>query len=166
MIEAVPMGRPAIAALVAIIVVGACSSPPSPSGDGGWAAGFGEAALVIQTSSGEVRLRVQVADSPEERTRGLMFRQELPPDGGMVFLEEEPTRGTFWMKDTLIPLSLAVWGPPGRIRSILDMEPCPEEPCPSYDPEAVWVGAVEVNRGFFDRHGVEVGDLVRLEQGE
>src|SRR5919106_2877677 len=162
MIEAVPMGRPAMAALVAIIVLGACSSPPSSPGDDPGGPAFGEASLVIQTDSGEVHVEVEVADSPEERARGLMFREELPPDGGMVFLQEEPARGTFWMKDTLIPLSLAVWGPGGRIRSILDMEPCREDPCPSYDPEAAWIGAVEVNRGFFDRNGVRVGDRVRL----
>ena len=155
------MGRPAIAALMAAFVLGACSL--NPFGDGGPEPVFGEATLVIQTDSGEVHVEVEVADSPEERARGLMFREELPPDGGMVFLQEAPTRGTFWMKDTLIPLSLAVWGPDGRIRSILDMEPCPEEPCPSYDPEAAWVGAVEVNRGFLDRNGVQGGDLVRLE---
>jgi len=163
MIEAVPMGRPAIAAIVAVFVLGACSSPPTSRSDGGSGPTFGEGSLVIQTEAGEVRLRVQVADSSEERARGLMFREELPPDAGMVFLHDDPTLGTFWMKNTLIPLSLAVWDPSGRIRSILDMEPCREEPCPSYDPEAAWVGAVEVNRGFFDRHGVQVGDLVRLE---
>jgi uncharacterized membrane protein (UPF0127 family) len=164
MIEAVPMGRPAIAALMAVVVLGACSSPPPSSGDGAGEPAFGEASLVIQTDRGDVRLRVQVADTTEERTRGLMFVEELPPDEGMVFLHDEPIRGTFHMKDTLIPLSLAVWGPNGRIRSMLDMEPCPEEPCRSYDPAAAWVGAVEVNQGFFDQRGVQVGDLVRLER--
>ena len=157
------MGRPAIAALAAVVLLAACSSPPTSSSDGARAPAFGEATLVIETASGDVRLRVQVADSPEEWTRGLMFVEELPPDEGMVFLHDEPINGMFHMKDTLIPLSLAVWGSNGRIRSMLDMEPCPEEPCRSYDPAAAWVGAVEVNQGFFDRRGVQVGDLVRLE---
>jgi uncharacterized membrane protein (UPF0127 family) len=161
MIEAVPMGRPAIAVLVAVILLGACSS--RSNSDKAFGPDFAEGRLVIQTESGEVRVRVQVADSSEERTRGLMFREELPPDAGMVFLHDDVTTGTFWMKDTLIPLSLAVWGPDGRIRSILDMEPCREDSCPSYDPQTSWIGAVEVNQGFFDRHGVQVGDLVRLD---
>jgi uncharacterized membrane protein (UPF0127 family) len=163
MIEAVPMGRPAIAVLAGMIVMGACSPPGSP-GTALPEPRFDEATLIVQTESGAVRIRVEVADSPDERARGLMFREELPPDGGMVFLPEEITWGTFWMKDTLIPLSLAVWGQGGHIKSILDMEPCREDPCPSYNPQVPWIGAVEVNMGFFERHGVEVGDRVRLEQ--
>jgi hypothetical protein len=163
MIEAVPMGRPAIAVLAGVIALFACSPRASP-GDGTPEPGFGDAVLVVETDSGEVRIRVEVADSPEERARGLMFREELAPDGGMMFLHDEPTGGTFWMKDTLIPLSLAVWGPDGRIGAILDMEPCREDLCPLYDPEVSWIGAVEVNQGFFGRNGVSVGDRVRLEQ--
>ena len=157
------MSRPAIAALVTALFLAACSPGSSPA-DGTSGPSFGEATLIIETESGEVRLRVEVADTPEERSQGLMFREELAPDGGMVFLHDEETTGAFWMKDTLIPLSLAVWGPDGRIRSVLDMEPCREDSCPSYDPEVSWVGAVEVNQGFFDRTGVEVGDRVRLER--
>jgi uncharacterized membrane protein (UPF0127 family) len=159
MIEAVPMGRPAIAALVAVMVLGACSRSdliPGPV--------FGEGILVIQTDSGKVKVRVEVADSAKERARGLMFREELAREAGMVFLEDEPTTGGFWMKNTLIPLSIAFWDREERILAILDMEPCAEQQCPVYYPEVAWVGAVEVNQGFFDRHGVRVGDVVRLEQ--
>ena len=152
------MGRPAITALVALTVLAACSRGdlvPGPV--------FGEGILVIQTDSGTVKVRVEVADSSKERARGLMFREELPREAGMVFLVDEPTTGGFWMKNTLIPLSIAFWDREGRILAILDMEPCPEEPCPVYYPEVAWIGAVEVNQGFFDRHGVQVGDVVRLE---
>jgi uncharacterized protein len=165
MIEAVPMGRPEIALLAGIFVLGACSPQPLPAG-GTPVPGFGEATLVIETDAREIQIGVEVADSAQERAQGLMFRQSLPRDGGMVFLQEDEAGGAFWMKDTLIPLSLAVWGPEGRIAAILDMEPCREEPCPLYDPEVSWVGAVEVNQGFFARNGVEVGDRVRLERGE
>jgi uncharacterized membrane protein (UPF0127 family) len=162
MIEAVPMGRPAIALLAGMIALGACS--PTASSPDVPEMAFEDASLVIETDSGEVRVRVEIADSPEERARGLMLREELPPDGGMVFLRKEVTPGRFWMKDTLIPLSLAVWGPDGRIRAMLDMEPCRAEPCPLYDPEVSWIGAVEVNQRFLARNGVEVGDRVRLER--
>jgi uncharacterized membrane protein (UPF0127 family) len=160
MIEAVPMGRPAIAAFAAVMLLGACGSPRDRASE----PTFGDARLLIRTDAGEVELLVEVADSPEQRARGLMFREELPPNQGMVFLHDEPGGGSFWMKNTLIPLSLAVWDQDGVIRSILDMEPCREDPCPTYDPEVSWVGAVEVNQGFFDRSGVEVGDRVRLER--
>lgn len=118
--------------------------------------------LVIEASSGEIRLKVEIAATYESKVKGLMGRRSLPTDAGMVFLRNEPDLGSFWMKNTLIPLSLAVWGPDGRIGSILDMEPCREDPCPLYDPGVSWIGAVEVNQGFFDRSGVEVGDRVRV----
>jgi uncharacterized membrane protein (UPF0127 family) len=138
------------------------SSPHSPSSRPG-AGRYGQATLIIRGSQGEVRVRVEVADTPEEQARGLMFRDQLPPDAGMVFIHEESGPGTFWMKDTRIPLSLAVWGPEGRILAILNMEPCRTESCPSYDPGVAWIGAVEVNQGFFEDSGVEVGDSVRIE---
>ena len=90
--------------------------------------------------------------------------EELGERQGMVFLHGEPDEGAFTMRETLIPLSLGVWGPEGRLRAILDMVPCRAEPCPTYDPGVAWVGAVEVNLGLFERNGIGVGDPVRLER--
>ena len=118
--------------------------------------------LIIETANGEVELNVEIADTPEERQQGLMNRRELAPDAGMVFVHNTPTESNFWMKNTLIPLSLAVWGPGGEIAAILDMEPCKADPCTIYTPGVPWVGAVEVNQGFFAENGVKVGDQVRL----
>ena len=157
------MVRPVIAALLTALFLTACSPEP-PGGQGTPEPAFGEGTLVIQTGSERVALRVEVADSPEERARGLMFREELAASAGMVFLPDAPSDGAFWMKNTLIPLSVAFWDEDQRIQVILDMEPCREEPCPLYDPGVVWSGAVEVNQGFFERHGVRVGDRVRLER--
>jgi uncharacterized membrane protein (UPF0127 family) len=120
--------------------------------------------LIIETAGGdEVELNVEIADSPDEQTRGLMNRKELAPDAGMVFVHNTPTESGFWMKNTLIPLSLAVWGKGGTIAVILDMEPCKADTCVIYTPGVPWVGAVEVNQGFFAENGVKVGDQVRLE---
>jgi len=94
-----------------------------------------------------------------------MGRRSLAPDAGMVFFEDGPTDATFWMKDTLIPLSIAFWTSGGRIVDLLDMEPCRADPCLLYRSRAPYVGAVEVNRGFFEAHGVTLGDLVRLDRG-
>ena len=120
------------------------------------------ATLSIGTDDGTVSLDVQVADTPAERQTGLMGRESLSPYDGMAFVWEEPVVGTFWMKDTLIPLSIAFWDDDGRIISILDMDPCTEDPCPSYGPDEPFVGAVEVDRGKFERHGVALGDRVEL----
>ena len=121
--------------------------------------------LVIRTDEGSVIVSVEVADTPEERAAGLMNRASLAPDAGMAFLWPETTTGSFWMKDTLIPLSIAFWDKGGRIVSIIDMEPCRADPCRSYDPGTGYAGAVEVNHGFFAEHGVELGDRVELGPG-
>jgi uncharacterized protein len=119
---------------------------------------------VIETNAGEVVVHVEVADSPAERAKGLMGRQQLPEDAGMVFLFPEDSTSAFWMKDTLIPLSIAFYGTDGRIVRILDMEPCRRDPCRIYEPHATYRGALEVNRGAFRRWGVVAGDRVRVEQ--
>jgi uncharacterized protein len=155
MIEASRSVPPMLAAV--FLLLPACASQPEsqPQAD--------EPTLVIETDRGKVEVAVEVADTEQERTRGLMGREELNPDAGMLFLVDEPVPGAFWMKNTLIPLSIAFWGPDERIFRILDMDPCRKAPCPFYDPRGEWVGALEVNQGFFREHGVEVGDSVRLD---
>jgi uncharacterized membrane protein (UPF0127 family) len=118
--------------------------------------------VAIEAADGTVFVDVEVADEGIERRFGLMGRTNLPADSGMAFLFPEPTAASFWMKDTLIPLSIAFWDEDGAIVAILDMQPCPDDECPSYDPGVDVVGALEVNQGFFDEHGIDVGDRVRL----
>jgi uncharacterized membrane protein (UPF0127 family) len=125
---------------------------------------FSRGTLVIETDGGRVILEVEIAETRRARATGLMGRESLPEDAGMVFLERRPVRQSFWMKNTLIPLSVAVWDTRGEILAILDMEPCQADPCPTYDPGVAWTGAVEVNQGFFSRRGIEVGDQITLER--
>ncbi len=91
-----------------------------------------------------------------------MNRATLPEDAGMVFLWFGPTSGAFYMKDTLIPLSIAYFDERGRILKILDMEPCEQDPCKLYDPGITYWGALEVNQGAFERWGVEPGDTITI----
>ena len=114
---------------------------------------------------GSAVLRVEVSETPEARARGLMGRDSLPRDHGMVFLFDGPTTVGFWMKDTLIPLSIAFWDDRRRIVSILDMQPCKADPCPTYGPDGPYVGAVEANIGYFEEHRVGIGDRVELTRG-
>ena len=93
-----------------------------------------------------------------------MHRESLPEDAGMIFLFEEEITGGFWMKNTLIPLSIAFVGADGEILRILDMEPCAADPCEIYDPGVAYASALEVNQGAFASWGVEEGDLLTLEQ--
>jgi uncharacterized membrane protein (UPF0127 family) len=164
------MRRPTLllAVAAASLAGGGCreASPPPFAQPSSGAATMGAAARVsIATAEGEVTVEVEVADSPSERRVGLMNRPSLPEDAGMVFLFEEPSDGGFWMKNTLIPLSIAFWSEEGRIVAILDMQPCESDSCPVYDPGVRFVGALEVNQGFFDRRGVRVGDRIEMEPG-
>jgi uncharacterized membrane protein (UPF0127 family) len=119
--------------------------------------------VVIETRAGEQEVAVEIADTDAERQRGLMGRTSLAEDAGMVFLFPGETAGGFWMKNTLIPLSIAFYDADGRIVRILDMEPCRREPCRIYDPGVAYVGALEVNQGAFRRWNVSEGDRLRVE---
>ncbi len=119
----------------------------------------------IETARGEeVLVAVEVADSEDERQVGLMHRESLPDDAGMIFVFEDEIRGGFWMKNTLIPLSIAFADSDGTILRILDMEPCEADPCEIYDPGVAYRNALEVNQGAFASWGVEEGDRLTLEQ--
>jgi uncharacterized protein len=125
---------------------------------------FGHGTVIIDKGDETVLVRVEVAQSAEQRRFGLMSRRVLPEDAGMVFLYFNRHRGSFWMKDTLIPLSIAFFDQRGRILRILDMKPCRRDPCKLYDPGVSYWGALEVNRGAFEDWGVEPGDEIRLSQ--
>jgi uncharacterized protein len=107
-------------------------------------------------------LYVDVADDAGERRRGLMGIESLPADEGMAFVFDEPVGSTFWMKDTLIPLSIAFVGEDDRVIGVRDMQPCEADPCPSYGVDEQYVLAIEANLGWFDDHGIEAGDQAEL----
>lgn len=107
-------------------------------------------------------LSVDVANEPVEQRRGLMDVEELPADQGMAFLFDEPTDSTFWMKDTLIPLSIAFVDESDQVIGMRDMQPCQSDPCPSYGVDEPYVLAIEANLGWFDEHGIEAGDKAEL----
>jgi uncharacterized membrane protein (UPF0127 family) len=142
------------ALVLVLLLAAACGSSDPVQGSSD------TATLEIRTASGVRSFDVEIADTTAERQTGLMGRETLSPYDGMAFVWADPTIGAFWMKDTLIPLSIAFWDEDGRIVSILDMEPCRADPCPTYGPDAHYVGALEVAQGEFERRGVGVGDTV------
>jgi uncharacterized protein len=117
---------------------------------------------ILDTGERRVRLTVEVADEANEWRVGLMNRRSLAPNAGMVFLFPTSMRGGFWMKNTLIPLSIAFFDGRGRILRIMVMTPCRADPCPVYDPRVAYRGALEVNRGSFGRWGARRGDTIRV----
>ena len=118
--------------------------------------------VTIDASGGkEVEVRVEIADGPFEQQRGLMYRTSLGEDRGMLFVFQREQPLSFWMKNTRIPLSIAYIDSKGRITDILDMKPLDDKP-PHYVSSEPVQYALEVNQGFFDEHGVKVGDTARL----
>ncbi len=128
--------------------------------------------LCLESGDSEVALRVEVADDPRERARGLMEREQLAADAGMLFLyrQIQSPDQAFWMYRTRIPLDIAFIGPGGEIRAIRSMTPCRDSRrrhCPSYPAGVEFQSALEVNRGWFAAHNITEGHRLRLadEQG-
>ncbi len=103
-------------------------------------------------------LWVEIAATEESQVLGLMFRDTLPENHGMLFVYPEPRRLRFWMKNTLLPLDIAFADENGVIVDIQQMEPLSLEEHVSPVPVRY---ALEVNRGWFRRHGVQVGDTLK-----
>jgi uncharacterized protein len=114
--------------------------------------------VVFHSGRGDRPLAVRVADTPDERARGLMGIRDLPADEGMAFAFARPSTASFWMKDTLIPLSIAFVGQDGTIVTLANMTPCRADPCPTYSARGPYTLAVEANAGWFRDHGVHEGD--------
>jgi uncharacterized membrane protein (UPF0127 family) len=100
-------------------------------------------------------LRVEVADEPAEWERGLMGRASLGEDEGMLFVFPSDVGYPFWMQNTPLPLSIAFIAADGRMVDLQDMEPLSTD---LHFPAANYRYALEVNRGYFVRHGLAVGD--------
>ncbi len=129
--------------------------------DGG-ATTSGLRTVTIHASGGEkVKVGVEIADDASERALGLMHRTALAEDHGMLFVFPGEDKLSFWMKDTLIPLSIAFIDSEGRIVDLQDMKPLDDDP-PSYVSAKPARYALEVNQGFFEVRGVEVGDRAEL----
>ncbi len=105
------------------------------------------------------RLQIEVARTPEERARGLMFRPSMSPDAGMLFVFEQESQAGFWMRNTLIPLSIGWVDRDGTIVDIQDMQPLSDE---VHTPTAPYWYAIEANQGWFEANGVGVGQRVQL----
>lgn len=102
---------------------------------------------------------VEVAKTPEERSRGLMGRKHLGKDEGMLFIFETEDYHGFWMKNTLIPLSIAFLDRDCQIVWITDMKPLTLD---SHVPPNPIRYALEMNKGWFSSNGIKAGDVVRF----
>ncbi|UYG02830.1 DUF192 domain-containing protein [Halomonas sp. LR3S48] len=121
--------------------------------------------LEIHAGTERHRLEVELARSSSERQKGLMDRDHLAPDAGMLFLyeEQQPAAGSFWMYRTRIPLDIAFIDADGRIAALHTMQPCLSRnpyDCPVTVAGAAYHAALEVNAGYFEERGIEEGACV------
>lgn len=138
-------------ALVLLLALAACGErAASPLGR--------DTGELVTLHVGHQRVLAEVAATPAARRRGLMHRDHLPDDHGMLFVFADEQPRSFWMKDTTIPLSIAFARADGTILRILDMEPRSERTVTSVVPARY---ALEMNRGWFARHGILAGDVIR-----
>lgn len=121
----------------------------------------------IETATHTLRLNVEIAETPEQQSTGLMERRVLADDQGMLFVydEEQAATDPFYMFRTRIPLDIAFMDATGQVVAIRQMEPCTSpapEWCERYPPGVPYHSALEVNSGFLEQRGIDIGDRVML----
>lgn len=114
--------------------------------------------LRIETDSAAHMFRVQVADDPAKRSKGLMFRRDLPADEGMLFMFPLPEPASFWMKNTYIPLDLIFIRANGRIANIEHGKP---HDLTGIRSRGRVMAVLELTAGTASRLGIVPGDMVR-----
>ncbi|MBN2136014.1 MAG: DUF192 domain-containing protein [Acidobacteria bacterium] len=107
---------------------------------------------------------LEIAKTPLERARGLMFRENLPPEQGMIFIFEEKDFHTFHMKNTLIPLDM-LWLDDNfkLVYFVLDAQPCKTKDCESIIPFAKANYVIEFNSGVVKKEELKIGMKIKIE---
>jgi uncharacterized membrane protein (UPF0127 family) len=108
---------------------------------------------------GQAQFSIELADTPEERARGLMFREAMGPFEGMLFVYERPQSVHFWMKNTLIPLDMIFTDQTGRIASI-HHNAIPHDLTAIFGGDEIFA-VLEINAGMSSRLGLKIGDVLQ-----
>ena len=119
------------------------------------------AKVYLQTDKGEVAVDVEVVNTEAKIEKGLMYREHLPPENGMLFMMGEIRVWTFWMKNTLIPLDMIFIGQDMTVAGIVQNAEPLTETLRKTDKPSLYV--LEVNGGYTAQHGVSAGAKVRFE---
>ena len=136
--------REAVLLLASVLLAG-CSQRPS---------------VVIHAASGPVTVQVEVADTPDARARGLMYRRYLAADAGMLFIFPTPAEQRFWMKNTPLALDMIFIDADRRIVGIVaDTHPFTTNPVGTDQPSQY---VLEVRAGFCAAHGIAAGDPIEF----
>ena len=152
--------RRSLAALLLCVAAPACSSSNAVTNAAleRSPAGLEQVPLTIQSKNGPHKFVVEVARTPEEQAQGLMYRQSLAPDRGMIFPYSPPSQTSFWMKNTLIPLDMVFIRPDGTIARIeANTVPLSLDPVSSGEPVAA---VLELAGGRAGELGIAANDRV------
>ncbi len=122
-----------------------------------------ENSITIITGAGAMKIRAEFAKTPDQLAKGLMNRTSLPADTGMLFIFPDEKPRSFWMKDTLIPLDLLFISSTGRVNEMTTMQPCNENPCPSYESKTPAKYVLEINSGAAAKRNIIEGDILEIE---
>ena len=112
----------------------------------------------IKLTAGMFLVDTQVAATPDQRSIGLMFRQQMPESEGMLFVFDQPSEQCFWMKNTVLPLSAAFLADDGTIVNLADMKPQTTDAHCSTKPVRY---VLEMNQGWFVKKGIKAGFKLR-----
>jgi len=112
----------------------------------------------VRLNAGIHNINAELASTPQQREIGLMFRNAMPANDGMLFVFEQPGQQCFWMRNTLIPLSVAFIGDDGSVVNIDDMKPQTLDSHCSAKPVRF---VLEMNEGWFAKRGIKAGSRLR-----
>ena len=143
--------RKITAALAALTLAGAAAPA--------LAAGCRPDVVQLKTPAGEMRFRVEVADTDATRSRGLMWRENLDPGAGMIFIYDRPGPAQFWMRNTLIPLDMIFADETGTVRHV-HSNARPKDDTVIDGGDNV-LAVLEINGGYARRMGIEPGSVLR-----
>jgi hypothetical protein len=109
------------------------------------------------------QVAAEVADTPQERGRGLMFKESMGEKEGMLFIFQKEGLKGFWMKNTYIPLDIIFINKDFEVASIVkDARPCKDNPCKTYESKYPVKYALEVNAGFANQYGIGNGTRIEI----
>ena len=163
-------------ALAALVLLAGCQKPdasaPPAAASGtnvastipGWPPTHAQPKLpALKLFIGAETVTAEVALTPVQVGTGMMFRQGMAEDEGMIFVFDRPQRTSFYMRNTTLPLTAAYLDSEGTILELHDLKPLDETPVPAASDNVQFV--LEMNQGWFKRHNVNVGVVVATETG-
>jgi uncharacterized protein len=119
--------------------------------------------IILITDSGKHEFKVEIAETFEEKTKGLMNREIMPEDQGMLFTYADEEFRSFWMKSTLIPLDIVFIDGDFNVVDIKkDAQPCAADPCTLYVSESPAQYVLEINAGISKKIGLKTGDKTKI----